>query len=281
MNIRESLIWAHEQLSKKHIETASLDVEVLLAFVMQKNREYLYTYPDLELTGNQMKSFKKDIQERSKLVPIAYITGHKEFYGMDFLVTPDTLIPRPDTETLVETVITSLKNKWKKYIHILEIGTGSGCIGIALAQHMPDITLTVSDVSKKALHVARMNAKKHNVNISFVQSDLFEGLKNKTFDVIVSNPPYLTKIQSHKQSLQYEPQVALTPVDMTPKQFFHVFLKQAVHHLNPGGRIYMEMGHNHARVIKPIVRKHFPQSTIKFYKDLGGYERVMEIVTKE
>ncbi len=233
MTIRQSLsLWTK---IKKASQSPLLDAELLLAHVLKKPREFLYTYPEKKLTSAQYQNFKKLINKRAKYWPIAYLTGIKEFYGLDFIVNKDVLIPRPETEELVDLA----KGKI-----IVDVGTGCGNIAIAIAKKLPQSKVIATDISKKALDVARENAKKNKVKVEFYQGSMLEALPKKYYnkiDLIVSNPPYLPKNQANKKSLQHEPMVALTPPQgKKPNYWIDKLLKQAPKYLKPNGRIIYE-----------------------------------------
>ncbi|MGB5398236.1 MAG: peptide chain release factor N(5)-glutamine methyltransferase, partial [Gammaproteobacteria bacterium] len=166
---------------------ARIDAEVLLCHVLQCDRSWLYTWPEKIVDAQQAKQFKTLVSERARGTPVAYLTGEREFWSLAFEVTPETLIPRPETELLVETV---LQKFTAEHLEVLDLGTGCGAIAIALAHARPGWQLTATDVSSAALEVARRNAVRHSLhNLRMLQSDWFENLGNQRFDVIVSNPP--------------------------------------------------------------------------------------------
>ncbi|MBU0670604.1 peptide chain release factor N(5)-glutamine methyltransferase, partial [Patescibacteria group bacterium] len=210
----------------KNTDLDYLDTDVILSFVTEKNREYIFAHQDKELLDRELREFNKLVKRRQKGEPIAYITGHKEFYGLDFMVNKDVLVPRPDTELIVENVINvgNVRNeqfeqaKRSNNFNILDVGTGSGCIPVVLKKQLPKANVYGSDISGKAIKIARMNAKRlldrEGANVKFYKSNLLKqipkNLKDK-LDIITFNPPYLTKNEARKKELAYEPQVALTP----------------------------------------------------------------------
>lgn len=209
MTIRGCLIWATNKLSK--IKSASLDAEILLSWTLKKPKSYLYTYPERKLINRELAKYKQYISRRAKGEPVAYLIGHKEFYGLDFLVNKHVLIPRPETELLVEEV---LKNK--KIKRIADIGTGSGCIAIALAKNNPKLKIYATDISANALIIARKNTKKYKLkNIIFKKGNLLEPVKNMKLDAIIANMPYLSKkiYKKNYDNLKFEPKIALLAGD--------------------------------------------------------------------
>lgn len=226
MNILLALHWASEKFNKTN--SPELDAEVLLSFVLKTSKEWLFTHPEIKLTKPQEIKFKKLVTKRAKLFPIAYLTGIKEFYGYNFKITPDVLVPRPLTEELVDQALKFIKNNKKWPLTIADIGTGSGCIIISLIKELQKInevpikgwpafggknfTFYATDISAKALTVAKKNAKLHGLskNIKFYQGDLLKPLLNKKIDLILTNPPYLTESHFKKEkSIQAEPKIAL------------------------------------------------------------------------
>ena len=207
MNIQQALVSGTEKLKSAKIISASLDAEILLSWTLNKPKSYLFTYPEKKLTQAQLAKFEKYISRRSKNEHVAYLTSHKEFYGLDFLVNKNVLIPRPETELLVEEV---LKNK--KIKRLADIGTGSGCIAIALAKNNPELKIYAADISAKALIIARKNAKKYKLkNIIFKKGNLLEPIKNIKLDAVVANLPYLSKkiYKKNYHNLKFEPKNAM------------------------------------------------------------------------
>ena len=208
MIVKQALVWASQKLKAKKNTSADLDAEVLLSHVLKKPREYLFAYPETKLSTYQLKNFRTLLARRAKHEPIAYLTGHKEFYGLDFIVNKGVLIPRPETEALVEAVIKEVKNK---KLTIADIGTGSGCIAIALKKNLPKCKVIATDKSAAALKVAKQNAKKHQVAIQFKKGNLLEPMKKQKFDVVVANLPYLRDKLDYpdRKVTKYEPALAL------------------------------------------------------------------------
>jgi len=226
MDNKTALIWATQKLNKT--TSPELDAEILLAFVLHKDKVWLFSHPETGLTKPQETKFKKLILKRAKLFPIAYLTGAKEFYGFNFKITPDVLVPRPLTEELVDQALKFIKNTKKRPLTIADIGTGSGCIIISLIKELQKLnaipakswpasggkkfTFYATDISAKALAVAKKNAKFYGLskNIRFYKGDLLKPLLNKKVDLILTNPPYLTKAHFKKEkSIQREPKIAL------------------------------------------------------------------------
>lgn len=209
MNITSWLTKASGDLAKFDIDSALLDAQLLLAAALCKQREYLLAHGNEGLSDHELLQANNWLYRRLNREPIAYILGHKEFYGRDFIVSPNVLIPRPESEIIIE-----LFKRHKLAGRVLDVGTGSGCIGLTLKAEHPDISLTMSDISEPALHVARKNAKKLNIKpVRFIKSDLLSHWlshkKPKKIDVIVANLPYVDTAWDVSPETSYEPHDAL------------------------------------------------------------------------
>lgn len=209
MRVDAAVSAAASKLRRSKNFTPQLDAEVILAWVLGVTREHLATYPEGRLTPPQWKRFRRLIKRREGGVPVAYLTGHKEFFGLDLLVNRYTLIPRPETEALVEAIL-PLATK-KRTAAIADIGTGSGNLAIALARHLPHATVFAVDRSRGALAVARRNAKRHCARVHFRRGDLLSPLTRVRLDIVAANLPYLPDAvyrEKHRQ-LRHEPALAL------------------------------------------------------------------------
>lgn len=242
----------------------NIETEILLGHVLKKSKEFLYTHPEKKLTALELKKFKTLTKRRLKGEPIAYILGYKDFYGLRFKVNKNVLIPRPETEWLVEKALIQ-KNKNR----ILDIGTGSGCIAIAIKKHSKTSKVTASDISFKALAVAKANARNQTVKIKFIKSNLFSNLKGK-FDMIIANLPYVptSDYKKLKSNLKYEPKLAITDGTNTA-EIYKRFLKDVKNHLSPKGLVLLE--------IDPSTKKYLPKQAL-IYKDIAGLPRYAEII---
>lgn len=281
------------QLSKQTIEqktekktsvllpmaNVSLEAEILLSFVLNRDRIYLYTWPDKILAAEEIALFKACIERRKIGEPIAYIIEHKEFWSLPFKVTPSVLIPRPETEILVEQLLQILP-RHDPTIRILELGTGSGAIAIALAKECPLWQLVATDISQAALDIAKLNAKNLAINsIQWLLGDWYAALsllppEQSTFHAIVSNPPYIAEQDPHLFSgdLRYEPNIAL---EAKNSGYFALeqIINEAPKHLLEGGWIFLEHGLTQATLVKALLKKaHFFNITV--VKDLAGVNRV-------
>lgn len=251
------------------------EIDILLSHVLNKPKEYIYAHPDSDLTKLQLAKLQKLITRRQAGEPIAYLTGHKEFYGLDFFVTPAVLIPRPDTELLVEQVLKlNLKHQT-----ILDVGTGSGNIAITLKHELPNCKMMATDISATALAVAKRNATHNHASITFFKSDVLANLPKSyhhTLDIITFNAPYLTKTEAKKANLQFEPQVALTPTGQ-PTELIERLLQQADQFLAPTGQIFFEIGYRQANQVKKLCQKYFPTAKLSVQQDLGGWDRLVRL----
>ncbi len=264
---------------KKGIESAKLDSEVLLADVLGVKRLDLYLNFDRPLSEEEIDAYREVVRRRGKREPIAYILGYKEFYGHQFKVTPDVLIPRPETETLVEVakqeIEEFLKNRGEN-LHVLEIGTGSGCVVISLALEFPDVEFRATDISEKILEVARENAELLGArNVIFKESNLCGVCEKNFFDFIIFNPPYIAKseLPSLQPELRYEPEVALVaPED--GNYFYRRILEEGKNYLREGGKLLLEVGTRLQRLYIEKKAEEEGWRGVRFEKDLSGFPRV-------
>ncbi|OGQ06395.1 MAG: protein-(glutamine-N5) methyltransferase, release factor-specific [Deltaproteobacteria bacterium RIFCSPLOWO2_01_44_7] len=245
--IRELLEKAEQQLYDVGCETPRLDAEVLLAYVLGCERHEIYTATTRYLVpGGKLEVFKSYIERRLKREPVAYIVGYKEFWSIKIKVTPAVLIPRPETEEVVEKALKILdQGLWIKDHgpEILDLCTGSGCIAAALAKEIPNAKIVVTDISEDALEVARQNLAFANGRIQFIKSDLFENVKGQ-FDLIVSNPPYIPTQAIQKlepEITQFEPKLALDG-GSDGLDFVRRIRQDAPKFLKTGGQLILENG---------------------------------------
>ncbi|PIU24200.1 peptide chain release factor N(5)-glutamine methyltransferase [Candidatus Berkelbacteria bacterium CG08_land_8_20_14_0_20_39_8] len=293
------------KLKKAGIKSAETDAKVLLEFVTGKSREFLLANPKFGLSDNEIKKLGNLVARRKKHEPIAYITGHKEFFGLDFCVDRNVLIPRPETETLVELAIDFIKSKQKKYhtefasnskstemakqprhnkLKILDIGTGSGNIIISIAKKYrfepigTNRYFFASDISKSALEVARINAKKHGVgkSIKFIQSDLLNNISGK-FDLIVANLPYVPIGGSDNNEIKFEPHKAIF-ADNNGEKLIEKLLANIKKHLNNSGEILLEVDSRNTKNLTTYATKFF--SSTEIIKDYSSKDRFIKIGDK-
>jgi len=254
-------------------DTSLLDAEILLAEVLKVSRSYLLAFPERELTLAQKKSFENFIAQRKQKIPVAYITGHKEFWSLDLLVTRDTLIPRPETELLVEIVLQEMVGAKKR---IADLGTGSGAIALAIAHERPLWEVHATDLSIDALAIAKLNAARLGLeHVIFHQGSWGEALPaTMKFDVIVSNPPYIAPDDPYLQRghLSYEPRSALVADENGLKEISRI-IQTAKQYLISGGQLMLEHGFEQASEIRSIFAN-LDYSDIDTYPDLAGLNRV-------
>jgi release factor glutamine methyltransferase len=277
MTLRQALNAASTQLAADpHLHaTASRDAELLLLHTLQIPRVTLLAHPNRELTPDQQTLYENNIARRLRHEPIQYITGQQEFYGLVLSVTPVVLIPRPETEHLVEAVLDVLPAN--EPLKIADIGSGSGAIAIALAVHLPNAEITALDISTDALAVAAANAREHNVaaRIKFLQSDLMSALDHEagTFDAIVSNPPYVAESDRdtlHPQVRNHEPPIALF-AGKNGLNIYRRLIPEALNALKPNGLLALEIGHGQQDAIVTLLGE---WCNVSFVNDLQQVPRV-------
>lgn len=276
--------------------TPELDARILLENVIKKDSSFIFSHPEHLITHSQYSRFRSCIRRRKKGEPVAYILGEKEFYGHNFIVNKNVLVPRPETEWLVERGIEFLKNyqplTTNHQLDILDMGTGSGCIIISIVKNLlspnsqlPTPNYFASDISPKALKIARKNATLNNVkNIKFYISDLFSNrFLHKKFDLIIANLPYvphhqIVGSQEHgvRSSISFEPQNAIF-ADDDGMAVIKKFLIQAKKHINESGLILIEADCRNAKKVFEFSKKQYPTAKIELKKDLAGLDRYVII----
>jgi release factor glutamine methyltransferase len=271
-NIRQLLQYGAQQLAACS-STARLDSEVLLTHILQVDRTFLIVHAEQSVDAEQIERFTQLVQRRLLGEPIAYLLGRKEFWSLDLTVNANVLIPRPETEHLVETV---LALPLPEHCQVLELGTGSGAIAIALATERPHWSITAVDISGAALEVAQLNGKRHHIdNITWLQSDWYRDLIPRQFNLIVSNPPYIATDELHlvQQSLIFEPQQLALMAGTDGMRAFTTIIQQAAHWLPPGGYLCLEHGYRQAEsVTQCMAANHF--HSINTVKDLANHPRI-------
>lgn len=275
--IAQQLKNATEQLKESGIENARLDAEVLLAYVLNVRRLALYVQNEKVLDEKQLTRYHNLLKRRIERIPVAYLTGHKEFMGLNFAVTPDVLIPRPDTEILAQGVIEHLQS-YKRPLKLADLGTGSGAICVSILKFVENVEVAAVDISKKALEIAQFNAEKFNVEdkIKFYEGNLFEPLEGQTFDVIVSNPPYISAKDFEKLQAEVkgEPRIALDG-GTDGLKFYRKIVADAPRFLNDDGFLAMELGFNHSEAVRQLIEESGKFKHIQIWKDLARIERVI------
>ena len=228
-----------------------------------------------EVTEEQSKFVEEIYTKLANHIPAQYIIGHAEFYGMELKVDERVLIPRPETEELVELI---LAENPKDNLKVLDIGTGSGAIALALAQNRPDWTIKASDISQDALDLAMENANNQTLTLSFIKSDCFSEISSK-YDIIVSNPPYISRADESEVGLNVlhsEPHLALF-AEEDGLAIYRKIAEEAKNHLREGGKIYLEIGYKQAHSVPALFRKYLPEKRVRTLKDQFGQDRMVVI----
>ena len=259
-----------EQQASKLIDR--FEARLLLAHCLGVNRTYLITHDRDELSEELLRDYKDCVSKRFKGMPVPYICGHQEFYGRSFDVTPDVLIPRPDTETLIDFILQQCPKN--QPMTLIDLGTGSGCIAVTLALENPKLTVSATDISTKALSIARQNAQKLGAAVTFYEGSWFDAVPEfSRFDIIVSNPPYIHREDEHLQNLQYEPVGALTDGADGLTHIAHI-IEKAPQYLNSNGLLAFEHGWDQAEAVRALFQSKSCWQKITTVKDLGGNDRV-------
>jgi release factor glutamine methyltransferase len=267
--VTHALTQARLQLSS---DEAKLEAQVLLQQVLNVSHAWLISHANDVLEAHQLEAFHVLVQRRLNGEPIAYILGQREFYGLNLTVTSDTLIPRPDTETLVEAALAKLTNNQAT---VLDLGTGTGAIALAVAKHRPMTHVTAVDFSATALKVAAQNAKQLNItNITFVESHWFDALAPTPFDIVISNPPYIEHNDAHlsQGDLRFEPLTALAS-GADGLDDIRQIINDCLVYLKPQGWLMLEHGYNQAEAVADLMAG-VGLSNIETIQDLGGNDRV-------
>ncbi|WP_420935667.1 peptide chain release factor N(5)-glutamine methyltransferase [Alteromonas sp. A081] len=277
MRIDEALSWAIALLEGG--ESPSVDARVLLANILNVSQTYLFTWPDKALDGDTFSAFKTAVERRRLGEPVAYITGEREFWTLKLATSPHTLIPRPDTEVLVEQVLKHIPNKINDQasssFSICDLGTGTGAIALALASELPHIHVTGIDVKAQAVALAKQNAVNNGIeNVTFLQSDWFSELKGKQFTIIVSNPPYIEDSSGYllEGDVRFEPKTALISGEDGLCDIRHI-INVSQGHLVTGGLLVFEHGFNQGAAVRKLLGEAGFSDT-ETIKDYGGNERV-------
>ena len=272
MQLRNALRWALETLDKNDIGSPRLNAETLLMFVLGCNRAHLYSHPERELTEDERQRYEEAVAERARGVPAQYITGHQEFWGLDFLVSPAVLIPRPETEHLVETTIEIARDL--DHPVIIDVGTGSGCIALALENELPKAEVHATDLSPDALEIARANAARLRLErVRFHITDLLTGFPEEFADMIVSNPPYVGECEADKVQAQvrkFEPHMAVFGGPEGP-ELIRKLIEQSHQVLKPSGWLLMEIGYTQSPLLEELLKG---WNDVHFVPDLQGIPRV-------
>jgi release factor glutamine methyltransferase len=297
MTFRAALKHGIAQLRAAHVASDTLATELLLLHATGRERTFLYSHPDEELSSGEIAAYQFLLDRRASGIPVQHLTGKQEFWGLSFEVTPDVLIPRPETEHLIEVALDRLalrelragrpsKNDGAGLL-IADVGTGSGCIAIALAKELPQAQFVAIDVSVAALAIAQRNAARHSSSdrIAFVESNLFERLprlplathdSSFLFDLIVSNPPYVGRREApslEREVRDHEPELALYGGE-EGYEFYAGLITQSAAHLGHGGLLVLELGHNSLPTVRPLLDAPLWKN-VSVTDDLAGIPRVI------
>lgn len=278
INIKKVISFIKSEL-KEFYPMSEIDSFVYLIFeqLFNYSRTKLLISQDVEILEDSYQNILNIIRDLKLYKPIQYILGETIFYNLTFNVIPGILIPRPETEELVDWIIKESPDKYKR---ILDIGTGSGCIAISLAKNLPESVVYASDISSEALTVTRKNSKLNNVDIQIMKLDIlnFDNQLNEKFDIIVSNPPYVTEKEKklmHKNVLDFEPELALFVPDNNPLLFYKAIIDFGMNHLNPGGKIYFEVNESFGKETALLLEERdFRDISLK--KDINGKDRMLK-----
>lgn len=273
----ELLKWGTSYFIEKDIESPRLTMELMLCEVLKCSRIQLYVQYEKPLTDKELSDLKLMISKRVQREPLQYIIGKTEFYGLPFFVNASVLIPRPETEILVQKTIHYVQTlSEKSNLSIIDIGTGSGCIAICLAKHLMRNRIVGIDISESALKVARQNATKNEVNVEFIRRDIFNELKVKQpFDIIISNPPYISSEDMQElepELLDYEPKIALTD-SSDGFEFYRRYVKIFKDILSIGGSFFLEFGFGQSDKILELFTCDYE---CIIHNDLSGIPRIIQ-----
>jgi release factor glutamine methyltransferase len=290
LDVRAALKNGISQLRAANVPSFTLAAELLLLHALGRNRTWIYSHPEEEIPELASQQYFSLIARRAAGEPTQHLTGKQEFWGLEFEVTPDVLIPRPETEHVIEVALDRLALRELRAdrkqtltgegLQIADIGTGSGCIAVTLAKELPAATIYAIDISSAALTVAQRNAARHSLSdhIHFLESSLLEGISHspRSFDLIVSNPPYIGRNEAAtlmREVRDHEPEIALFGGE-EGYELYADLIAQAAAHLKPGGLLVLELGHNSLPAVQPLLD--VPTWTnVGVANDLAGIPRVI------
>jgi release factor glutamine methyltransferase len=258
MQLKQAVDSTYRLFIENDVPSPRLNAELLMTFVLGRERAYLYAHPERELTADEQSRYDEVARERARGCPTQYITGHQEFWGLDLLVSPAVLIPRPETEHVVETVL-ELVNDYHSgsRLRLVDVGTGSGCIALALASELPQAEVHACDISEEALEMARINAARLALGgkVLFRKSDLLSVYPGELFDFVVSNPPYVGEADAdkvQKQVREFEPRIAVFS-GQEGMEIYRKLVPQAQEHLRPGGWFVTEIGFSEEAKVRELL----------------------------
>jgi release factor glutamine methyltransferase len=277
MQLKHAVDSAYELFVANDVPSPRLNAELLMMFVLGRERAYLYAHPERELTAEEQERYDEVIHERARGCPTQYITGHQEFWGLDLLVSPAVLIPRPETEHLVEAVLELVKlREPEEKLRLVDVGTGSGCIALALASELAQAEIHACDLSEEALEMARANAARLGLGnrITFRKSDLLSAYAGEAFDFVVSNPPYVGESEADKvqrQVREFEPKAAVFS-GQEGMDIYRRLIPEAKKTLRPGGWFAVEIGFSAEAKVRELLAG---WDDVQVTPDLQGIPRVI------
>lgn len=279
MNIKEILSTTVEYFDKFKISDARLNAEVLLAYVLKKERIQLYVNFDLPLSEDELEEYRQLVYQRAHRIPIAYLTGEKEFMSLDIEVSEGVLIPRPETEQLVEYIIEYCQENKLLEPNIVDVGTGSGAIAVSLAHYISEAKILAIDISDKALNIAKSNIKKHELadRVKVIKGDLLSPLlklKKDNVDIVVSNPPYIDDqgMQDLSPEVRNEPEIALY-AGSDGLDYYRPLIQQAHQVLKQAGLLALEIGYNQGNTVRDLFDSNW--NNISVEKDYSDHDRMV------
>ena len=294
INIRSALRGAIAELQRNHVPSPELNAELILMHVLGRDKSWIHAHPEQELSAGEQQQLSSLLFRRASGVPLQHLTGHQEFWGLEFEVTPDVLIPRPETEHVIEVALECFgvsmgvdSPRRRESFQIADVGTGSGCIAVALAQELPAARIIATDISPAALKVARRNAQRHQVaaRIDFEECNLMDALLHQSpvtnhqsplLDLIVSNPPYIGRHEAEalqREVREHEPELALYG-GATGTELYAPLISQAARLLKPGCTLVLELEHNSGEYVRSLLTVG-QWSGAEFTSDLAGIPRVI------
>jgi release factor glutamine methyltransferase len=273
-----------QKLERANVPSAPLAAELLLMHALNRDRTFLYAHPEAQIESAQLEKFDSLIEKRAAGTPTQYLTGHQEFWGMEFEVTPDVLIPRPETEHLIEVALSRIgESRRSNPLTIADVGTGSGCIAVTLAKEFPNANIFATDISSAALRVAERNATRHNFanRITFTECNLLEGIPQRPpLNIIVSNPPYVARKDAASLPIdvrEHEPELALFAgedgIEIYPR-----LIAQAATHLAEGGLLVLELGAGLFEPVGDLLDARSGWMRVSATQDLAGIVRVISAI---
>lgn len=278
MKIKELLVMAHEKLNKANIQDSAIQARVLLSYVLKMDKQKLIINSEENVENTEEKQFCNLLEKLIKGKPLQYLTNKQEFMKLEFYVDENVLIPQPDTEILVQQVIKYINQNNYKKVKILDLCTGSGAIGISLAKYIENCEVWASDISNKAIQIAKLNAEKNLVHkkMNFVESDMFKNMKEKNFDIIVSNPPYIKTriIKTLPEQVQEEPHIALDG-GRDGLNFYRIIINNCIDYLKENGMLFLEIGFDQKQDVSEIIVNTEKYTDLNCIKDFSGNDRVI------